>query len=105
MCLTLTNATTIIDHHPSHRAAARGYTRTLHPAAELTPGDLWRPDPDRDPHTVTEVHHTRDRKGPHHWITLVDQYAQPYSYRSDELVPTAIPDPLTISLTGKKASR
>ena len=105
MCLTLTNATTILDHHPSHRVAARGYTRTLHHAAELTPGDLWRPDPNQDPHTVTEVHHTRDRKGPHHWITLVDQYAQPYSYRSDELVPTAIPDPLTVSLTGKQAAR
>ena len=54
---------------------------------------------------MTEVHHTRDRKGPHHWITLVDQYAQPYSYRSDELVPTAIPDPLTVSLTGKEAAQ
>ena len=55
MCLTLTNAAAIIDHQPSLRPAGRGYTRTLHPAAELTPGDLWRPDPDQDPHTVTEV--------------------------------------------------
>ncbi len=103
MCLTLTNATTIIDHRPSPRPTGRGYTRTLHPAAELTPGDLWRPDPGRDPHTVTEVHH--NRKGRQHWITLVDQYAQPFSYRSDELVPTAIPDPLIVSLTGKKPTR
>ena len=105
MCLTLTNATAVIDHQPSPRPAVRGDTRTWHPAAELSPGDLWRPDPDRDPHTVTEVHHTRDRKGPHHWITLVDQYAQPYSYRSHELLPTAIPDPLIVSLPGTKATR
>ena len=105
MCLTLTNATAIIDHHPAQRSSGRGYTRSLHPAAELSPGDLWRPDPDRDPHTVTEVHHTRDRATHLHRITLVDQYAQPYSYRSDELVPTAIPDPLIVPLTGKESSR
>ena len=62
MCLTLANASAIIDHHPSLRPAGRGYTRTFHHASQLSPGDLWRPDPDQDPHTVTEVHRTRDRK-------------------------------------------
>ena len=63
MCLTLTNANAIIDHHPSLRPAVRGYTRTWHHVSQLTPGDLWRPDPDRDPHTVTEVHHHRNMTG------------------------------------------
>jgi hypothetical protein len=56
MCLTLATATTIIDHHPG-----RGYTRTWHHACRLSPGDLWRPDPNGRPRTVTEVHRTRDR--------------------------------------------
>jgi hypothetical protein len=51
------------------------------------------------------VHHTRDRATHLHRITVVDQFAQPFSYRSDEIVPTAIPDPLIVSLTGKKATR
>jgi hypothetical protein len=105
MCLTLTNAAAIIDHQPNRRPASRGYTRTWHSAAELSPGDLWRPDPDQAPHTVTEVHRTRDRKSRHRWVTLVDQYAQPYSYRSDDLVPTAIPDPMIIHLNRKEPTR
>ena len=78
-----TNAAAIMDYQPSQCPALRGYTRTLHPVSELTPGDLWRPDPDRDPHTVTEVHHTRDRATHLDRITVVDQYAQPFSYQSD----------------------
>jgi len=105
MCLTLANASAIIDHHTSLRPAGRGYTRTFHHASQLSPGDLWRPESDQDPHTVTEVHHTRDRATRHVHITVVDQYAQPFHYRSDELVPTAVPDPLIVSLTGKEATR
>src|ERR1700710_2572267 len=105
MCLTLTNAAAIIDHQPSPRPAARGYTRTLHPAAELTPGDLWRPDPDQDPHTVTEVHHTPNRATHLDRITLIDQYAQAFTYAAGDLVPTAIPDPLIVHLTGKEPTR
>jgi hypothetical protein len=91
MCLTLATATTIIDHHPG-----RGYTRTWHHACRLSPGDLWRPDPNGRPRTVTEVHRTRDRAN---LPDLVDQYAQAFSYRSDELVPTAVPDPFTAFIT------
>jgi hypothetical protein len=94
MTLTLHNATAIIDHHHTGRPATQRYTRTWHHASQLNPGDLWRPDPDQAPHTVTEVHRTRVWNGPDQ-ITLVDQYAHPYSYRSNEPVPTAIPDPLT----------
>jgi hypothetical protein len=42
---------------------------------------------------VTEVHRTRD---PHDRVTLVDQCARPFSYRSDELDPTAIPGPSNV---------
>jgi hypothetical protein len=42
---------------------------------------------------VTEVHRTRD---PHDRVTLGDQYARLFSDRSDELVPTAIPDPSNV---------
>ena len=106
MCLTLTNATAVIDRQPSPRPAVRGYTRTWHPAAELSPGDLWRPDPDRDPHTVTEVHHLRNQNdhSPER-VTVVDQYAHAYTYRSDELVPTAVPDTLTVHLTRQETTR
>ena len=105
MCLTLANATAIIDHHPSLRPGGRSYTRTVHHASQLSPGDLFRPDPDQDPHTVTEVHRTHDRKYGPDWITLVDQYARPFRYRSNELVPTAIPDALVITLAPKESAR
>jgi hypothetical protein len=55
---------------------------------------------------VTEVHRTRDRATLPDRITLVNQYTQAVSYRSNELVPTAIPDPFTvfITCTGKERS-
>jgi hypothetical protein len=93
MCLTLATATMIAEHRPGLPPAGRGYTRTWHLACRLSPGDLLRPDPDGRPHTVTEVHRTRGRNDLPDRITLVDQYAQAFSYRSDELVPTAILDP------------
>jgi hypothetical protein len=105
MCLTLANASAIIDHHPSLRPAGRAYTRTFHHASQLSPGDLFRPDPDQDPHTITEVHRTHDPKYGPDWITLVDQYARPFRYRSNELVPTAIPDALVITLAPKEPAR
>jgi hypothetical protein len=43
MCLTLANATAIIDHHPSQRPPGRAYTRTFHHASQHSPGDLFRP--------------------------------------------------------------
>jgi len=54
---------------------------------------------------VTEVHHTRDRAIHLGHITLVDQYAHARAYRSDEVIPTAIPDPLIVPLTGKEPTR
>lgn len=95
MTLTLRNASAVIDHHHTARPATQRYTRTWHHASQLTPGDLWRPDPDRAPHTVTEVHRTRGTWNTPDQVTLVDQYAHAYSYRPAELVATAIPDPLT----------
>lgn len=63
------------------------------------------PDPDQDPHTVTEMHRTRDRKYGPDRVTLVDQYAGPFRYRCNELIRTAIPDPLIVPLTGKESTR
>src|SRR5450755_4737861 len=42
MCLTLTNAATVLDHL-DRVPPARGYTRTLHHIGHLSPGDLWCP--------------------------------------------------------------
>jgi len=52
MCLTLTNAATVLDH-PDRVPPARGYTRTLHHIGHLSPGDLWRPIDPEHPRTVT----------------------------------------------------
>jgi hypothetical protein len=105
MCLTLANATAINDHHPSPRLGGRGHTRTFHLASQLSPGDMWLPDPNLDPHTVTEVHRTPDRNNLPDRVTLVDQYARAFSYRTDEVVPTAVPDPLVIHRAGKERIR
>jgi hypothetical protein len=48
------------------------------------------------------VYRTRDRATVHVHITVVDLYAQPFGHRSDELVPTAIPDLLVVPLTGRE---
>lgn len=87
MCLTRANAAAVLDHQ-DNAPPARGYTRTQHHAGYLSPGDLWRPDPDGQPHVVTATsrHHGR--------ITLVDQYGRTYPYPADGLIPTALPDPL-----------
>ena len=84
------------DHRPPHQPTTRRPRLHTHLATRLSPGDLFRPVLEQDPHTVTEVHRTRDRRNGADWITLVDQYANPYSYRSNEPVPTAVPDPSTV---------
>ena len=87
MCLTRANATTLLEHRDK-TPPARGYTRTQHHAGYLSPGDLWRPDPDGQPHVVTAVGRHHDR------ITLTDQYGLTYPYPAGGLIPTALPDPL-----------
>ncbi len=54
---------------------------------------------------MTEVHRTRDRATLLVHITVVDQYAQSFRYRSEELIPTAVPDPLIVPVTGKETNR
>ena len=61
---TVAIATTVLDHREV--PPPRGYTRTRHHAVHLLPGDLWRPGPDGQPHTVTDV----DRHNGH--VTLTD---------------------------------
>lgn len=87
MCLTLANAAAVIDHR-CPPPPARSYTRTRHHAGHLTPGDVWRPDPDQQLRTVTAIHHH------HGHIALTDQYGATYTYPADGLIPTAVPDPL-----------
>ncbi|MGZ8801268.1 MAG: hypothetical protein ACXWZL_01245 [Mycobacterium sp.] len=54
MCLTLANAATILDH-PTSVPPACGYTRTLHHAGHLSPGDLWCAVAGEHPHTAILV--------------------------------------------------
>ena len=90
MCLTLRNATTVLDHQDAHPPAP-GYTRTRHHIGHLDPGDWWfplnGPGPAALPHTVTGVHH---RYGT---IVLTDQYGGTYTHPGDAVVDTAVPDP------------
>ena len=55
MCLTLSNAVSVLDHQDG-RASLRGYTRTRHHIGYLDPGDWWFPGPDPLPHIVTGLH-------------------------------------------------
>ena len=87
MCLTVANAAAVLDHREVP-PPARGHTRTRHHAGHLMPGDLWRPGPGEQPHTVTDV----DRHNGH--VTLTDQYGTAYRYPADGLISTAVPDPI-----------
>lgn len=85
MTLTLHNAVAVLGHRLG-RPPARGYTCTRHHVGRLSPGDLWRPDPERPPQTVTAVNRQPGR------IVLRDQYGHIYLYPSDGVIPTAVPD-------------
>src|SRR5450755_3606895 len=88
MCLTLTNAATVLDHL-DRVPPARGYTRTLHHIGHLSPGDLWRPIDREHPRTVTVIHrHRGDR------ITLTDQHGTTFAYPATSVIATVVPDPL-----------
>jgi hypothetical protein len=85
MCLTLRNATAVLDHHDG-RFPAPGYTRTQHHIGHLDPGDWWFPAPETSPHIATAVHRRQNR------IVVTDQYGSSYSHPCDAVVPTAVPD-------------
>jgi hypothetical protein len=89
MCLTLANAATVLDH-PTSVPPARGYTRTLHHAGHLSPGDLWCAVAGEHPHTAILVHRRHDR------ITLTDQYGATFAYPAAAVIPTAVPDALPL---------
>lgn len=89
MCLTLANATTVMDHLDSVRPA-RGYTRTTHHAGCLSPGDLWCAVDGEYPHTAILVHRRHDG------ITLTDQYGDTFAYPTAAVIPTAVLDALAL---------
>lgn len=86
MCLTLRNAAAVLDHQDG-RPRSPGFTRTRHHIGHLSPGDLWCPDPDGIPHTLTMVSRRDGR------IVLVDQYAVAYRYLPGAIISTAVADP------------
>ena len=91
MCLTLSNAATVLEHlSPSPRV--RGYTRTLHRAGHVSPGDLWRPVDDENPRTAVLARRQGDR------ITLTDQYGATFCYASGEIIATAVPDAFALGM-------
>ena len=48
---------------------------------------------------MTEIHR-------HHGVlTVTDQYGRVYTYPVDAVLPTAVPDPLTVHLTSVGATR
>ena len=98
MCLTVANAATVLDHREVP-PPARGYTRTRHHAGHLMPGDLWRPGPGGQPHTVIDVvRHNGD-------VTLTDLYGTAYRYPVDGLIPTAVADPIvTTPMSRRRAA-
>jgi hypothetical protein len=96
MCLTLGNAAAVFEHR-ARTTPRGGYTETVHHVGHLAPGDLWRPNPERPPHVVTDVRHRGNA------VSLTDQLGQIHRYPADALVPTAVPDPLSLLPAGALA--
>ena len=91
VCVTVSNATTVLEHlNPGPRF--RGYTRTLHRAGHVSPGDLFRPVDGENPRTVVLVRRQGDR------ITLTDQYGATFCYGSGEIIATAVPDAFALGM-------
>ena len=86
MSLTLSNAALVLDHHQG-RAFTPGYTRARHHIGHVSPGDLWRPDPDGPPRTVTALARRSGR------IVLIDQYGVVHRYQPGAVIDTAVLDP------------
>lgn len=97
MCLTLANAAVVLDHVNSVRPA-RSYTRTLHHAGHLSPGDLWRALDGEYPRTAIHVRRHHDV------ITLTDQYGDTFAYPTGAAIPTAVPDALESANGGRLTS-
>ena len=97
VCLTLANAAFVLDHVNSVRPA-RSFTRTLHHAGHLSPGDLWRALDGEYPRTAILVRRHYDV------ITLTDQYGDTFAYPAAAAVPTAVPDALGLACGGRAAS-
>lgn len=93
MCLTLANATAVLDHPPC-RPNAVAYTRTLHHIGYLSPGDLWWPVAEGRPRTVSAV----GRRGAE--ITVADQQGTVFAYPCAAVISTAVRDPLPILVRG-----
>ena len=91
MCVTVSNAATLLEHR-SPGPRYRGYTRTLHRAGHVSPGDLFRPVDGENPRTVVLVRRQGDR------ITLTDQHGATFCYGSGEIVPTAVPDSFALGI-------
>ncbi len=70
----------------------RGYTRTLHRAGHVSPGDLFRPVDGENPRTVVLVRRQGDR------ITLTDQYGGTFCCVSGEIIATAVPDAFALAM-------
>ena len=98
MCLTLANATAVLDHPPC-RPNAVDYTRTLHHIGYLSPGDLWWPVEEDRPRTVSAV---RRRGGQ---ITVADQQGVVFAYPSASVISTAVRDPLPVLERGHRGVR
>jgi hypothetical protein len=86
MCLTLLNAAAVLEYQNGW-PRSWGFTRTRHHIGHLSPGDLWCPDPDGAPHTLTSVSRRNGR------IELVDQYGVAFRYLAGSIINTAVPDP------------
>ncbi|HYN73513.1 MAG TPA: hypothetical protein VES60_13515 [Nakamurella sp.] len=87
----MSNAATVLEHL-SQGPRFRGYTRTLHRAGHVSPGDLWRPVDGENPRTVVLVRRQGDR------ITLTDQYGATFVYASGEIIATAVPDAFALGM-------
>lgn len=88
--LTVANASVVLDHVPV-APPSLGYTRTMHHSSLISPGDLWRPNPNEHPHIVKSIDHFQGR------LTMTDQDDQLFHYPRDGLIATAVADPFTAS--------
>jgi len=94
VCLTLANAASVLDHVNCVRPA-RSFTRTLHHAGHLSPGDMWRALDGEYPHTAILVRRHHDV------VTVTDQYGDTFAYPTAATIPTAVPDALE---SGRRAA-
>lgn len=90
MCITLNNAV-IVALHITAAQGHRSYTRTIHPANQLEPGDWIQPFRDDYPRIVFELHRTRS------YVRVIDHWGCEFRYRRDDTIATAVPDPIRLT--------